>query len=201
MRIYLLWLLFMVPIFSSGTSKEILIGQQHFTFTEKNYDLYGDKGITLTIYNHSHKKKNEIFSFIMEYKSGPCSNKGVQEGTYEINGTNITFYSHWRRQGKAYTSPIGDRIQVYEVEKNGTLKKISSRLYIERERRNYNKDSGMKYLFTAPQTEEQKHALARYVKKVEKIFEGDFVYDKKLREQLADKVGTALRRKRMQQWK
>jgi len=200
MRIYLLWLMFLVPIFSSGASKEVLIGQQHFTFTEKNYDLYGDKGITLTIYSYNNKKKNEIFSFIMENKSGPCSDKAVQVGTYEINGTKITFYSHWRRQGKAYTSPIGDRIQVYEVENNGTLKKISSRLYIERERRNYNKESGMKYLFTVPQTEEQRNSLLHYIKKVEKIFEGDFVYDKRAKE-LADEVGAALRRKRMQQWK
>ena len=200
MRIYLLLLLFVVPLFSSASSKEITIHQKQFIFKEKAYDLYGDKGITLTIYKNEMKPKNEIFSFIMENKSGPCSNKAVQEGVYEINGSKITFYSHWRRQGKAYTSPVGDRIQVYEVENNGTLKKISSRLYIERERRNYDEESGMKYLFTAPQTEEQRNALAHYIKKVEKIFEGEFVYEEEARE-LAGEVDAALRRKRMQQWK
>ncbi len=200
MRIYLLLLLFIVPLFSFASNKEVTIHQRHFVFKEKAYDLYGDKGITLTIYKNAVKKQNEILSFILENKSGPCSSKSIQEGYYEIKDDKIMFYSHWERRGKAYDSPIGNRIQIYQVKKDGTFKKISSKLYIERERKNYDKGSGMKYLFTPPRTVKQKASFKQYIKKVEKIFEGDFVYEGEARK-LADEVDDAIRRKRMQQWK
>ena len=200
MKISLLFLLLLTQIFSATVEKELRINGQQFIFAESDYDMYGDKGVTLVIYKEKKSRKNELFSFVLENKSGNCSDRAVQEGSYEVEGNHIVFYSHWRRQGKAYSSPQGDRKMVYEVGTDASLKKISSILYIERERKKYNPDSGMKYLFTLAKTKAEKEALAQYIAKVERIFEGTFIYGKEAKALNAE-VYSALARKHKNMWK
>jgi hypothetical protein len=124
----------------------------------------------------------------------------MQTGSYEINGTDITLYSYWERRGKAYDSPYGARIQRYEMLPDHTVALKSSKVYIETARRNYDKESGMKYLFSPPQTNSETEALQAYIKSVEREYKGVFVYDDKATE-LIDEVYEALKRKNKARWK
>jgi hypothetical protein len=81
-----------------------------------------------------------------------------------------------------------------------TVKRISSKVYIETERENYEKQSGMKYLFTAPKDDKEKEALKSYVKSVEKNYKGIFVYDDEAKRLIND-VEEALTRKSKKRWK
>jgi len=123
----------------------------------------------------------------------------MQTGSHEINGTGITLYSFWDRKGKAYDSPYGARIQRYEMLPNHTVVLKSSKVYIETARKNYDKESGMKYLFTSPKTNIQKEALQAYVKSVEKEYKGVFVYDNEAKK-LIEEVHEAFRRKMKTKW-
>jgi len=163
--------------------------------------MYDSKGEVMKLYKE--ERNNDltfVLSLILKDATGSCSGKSIEEGAYEINGTQVILYSFWDRRGKAYDSPYGARIQRYELLPDHTLKLVSSRIYIETERQNYNDDSGMKYLFTAPQTEAQKEALKAYVASVERIYKSTFVYDEEAKK-LMEEVQEALRRKTKSRWK
>jgi hypothetical protein len=82
---------------------------------------------------------------------------------------------------------------------NHTVKRVSSQVYIETERENYNAESGMKYLFHAPQNETEKEALKDYVESVEKDYKGVFVYGEEAK-RLMNEVQEALSRKIKRRW-
>jgi hypothetical protein len=123
----------------------------------------------------------------------------MQDGSYEINGTEITLYSFWDRKGKSYDSPYGARIQRYEMLPNHTVVLRSSKVYIEAARINYDKESGMKYLFTPPKNNTETETLQMYVRSVEREYKGDFVYDDDAKK-LIDDVQEALRRRMKAKW-
>ncbi len=199
MKIYILLLLCVSALLATEKQSAVKIDQHSYVMSEKTYDLYGDRGVTLRIYKNSASKQNELLSFILENKSGPCSAKSIQEGYYEIKQDKIFFYSRWERRGKAYDSPTGERIQIYKLGEDGSFQRLSSKLYIERTRKNYDKESGMKYLFTVPKTTEEKAALAHYVAKVEKIFDGTFVFGEEAKK-VEKEVHDALQRKQKKRW-
>ena len=185
----------------SATLEHISIGNQDFSMVTETYKMYDSKGEVMKLYKE--ERNNDltfVLSLILKDATGSCSDKSIEEGAYEINGTQVILYSFWDRRGKAYDSPYGARIQRYELLPDHTLKLVSSRIYIETERQNYNDDSGMKYLFTAPQTEAQKEALKAYVASVERIYKSTFVYDEEAKK-LMEEVQEALRRKTKSRWK
>lgn len=201
MKLFLLMLFTASTLFGMAELKHITIKNQDFSIVTEAYDIYDSKGEVMKLYKE--ERSNDlsfVLSLILNDRTGTCSDQSMQDGSYEINGTKITLYSFWNRKGKAYDSPYGARIQRYEMLPDHTVKRISSKVYIETERENYEKQSGMKYLFTAPKDDKEKEALKSYVKSVEKNYKGIFVYDDEAKRLIND-VEEALTRKSKKRWK
>ena len=200
MKKTLLLLLLVAQALVGAELKHITIGNQDFSLTTETYDIYDSKGEVLRLYREERNNNlTFVFSLILKDRTGPCSDKSVEDGYYEINGTKVTLYSHWERRGKAYDAPYGARVQVYELKDNYDLVRTSSKLYIETQRPNYNENSGMKYLFNAPKTEAEKADLKSYVSAVERNYKGTFVYGDEAKK-LIKKVENAMTRKMKAIW-
>ena len=200
MKKTLLLLLLIAQALMGAELKHMTIGNQDFSLTTETYDIYDSKGEVLRLYREEQNNNlTFVFSLILKDRTGACSDKSMEDGYYEINGTKVTLYSHWDRRGKAYDAPYGARVQVYELKDNYNLVRTSSRLYIEMQRRNYSKDSGMKYLFKAPQTPEEKASLKAYVRAVEHQYNGTFVYGDEAKK-LIKEVEDAMIRKMRAMW-
>jgi hypothetical protein len=183
-----------------ATLKHITIGNQDFSIITENYDLYDSKGEVLRLYREEQNNNlTFILTLILKDRTGACADKSIEDGYYEINGTTLTLYSYWNRRGKAYNAPYGARIQVYRLKDNYDLVRISSKLYIETQRVNYNEDSGIKYLFKTPQTKEEKASLHTYIKAVEHNYKGTFVYGNEAKK-LVKEVEDAMMRKMKATW-
>jgi len=201
MKAFLFIVLSIVTLFASARLEHITLGNQDFSVVIESYDIYDSKGEVMKLYKE--ERNNDltfVLSLILKDSTGTCADKSMQEGSYEINGTDITLYSFWDRKGKAYDSPYGARIQRYEMLPDHTVILKSSKVYIETARKNYNKESGMKYLFTPPKTNIQKEALQAYVKSVERAYKGVFVYNNEA-ERLIEEVQEAFSRKLKAKWK
>ena len=198
-HLYLLFLFSFHMLYASQI-EHITLGNQDFMFTTESYDIYDSKGKVLRVYKE--ERNNDLtfmFSLILKDRTGPCSDKSLEDGYYEINGTTITLYSAWNRRGKAYDSPYGVRIQVYTLDEKHNLTRKSSQLYIETQRKNYDKDSGMKYLFIAPKTKTEKLKLKAYITYVERNYKGSFVFNGEA-ENIIKKVEEALIKKVKKRW-
>jgi hypothetical protein len=201
MKFLLVVTIFSSILFSSARLEHVTIGNQDFSITTETYKIYDSKGEVMRFYKE--ERNNDltfIFNLILEDATGTCADKSMQSGYYEINGTNITLYSFWDRKGKSYDSPYGARIQHYEMLPDHTVVLKSSRLYIETARRNYDESSGMKYLFTSPQSKNEKEAFSKYIKSVEREYNGVFVFGDDAKK-LIDEVHDALNRKMRTKWK
>ena len=196
-----LFLLLSTALLFSAELTHINMGNQDFSLTTESYDIYDSKGTVLRM--SSDERNNDllfVLSLILRDASGTCAAKNVQEGSYEINGTRITLYSSWERKGRAYDTPTGARIQVFEVQADHSVKRISSKIYIEAHRENYTKGSGMEYLFKTPKTEEEKSQFSQYILRMERKYKGKFVFGKEAK-QLKEEVSKALTRKLKSRWK
>lgn len=199
MRLFSILLLISLQLFAKS-SELITINNHAFILEKESYNEYGSKGKVIRLYRGKEKADSRLlFTFILNDRSGPCSAREIEKGSYEINGSTITLYSFWKRGGKAYDAPYGARIKVYVVENNATLTKVSSHVYIEESRRNYDEESGMKYLFTKAKTVEEKELFKEYIEEVEDRYDGIFVFDKEA-ERLLKNVKKALKRKVKLQW-
>jgi len=186
-------------LFSEGWSS-LTINHNTFEVLQESYDEYGSKGKTVTFYKkESNETKQTLFSFVLEDTTGGCNDKSLERGAYEVNGTNLTFYTLWKRRGSVDDAPLGGRVIRYEVLKNGEFHRLSSQLYVEEYRRDFNSKSGMKFLFETPKTEENKELLAKYVASVEKRYDGQFVFDD-ASNKLIKEVRKALKRKMRKIW-
>ncbi len=200
MKAFLFIVLSIGTLFASAKLEHITIGNQDFSVVIESYDIYDSKGEVMKLYKE--ERNNDlifVLSLILKDSTGTCSDQSMQRGSYEINGTDITLYSFWDRKGKSYDSPYGVRIQHYEMLPNHTVILKSSKVYIETTRKSYDKESGMKYLFTPPKTNIQKEALQAYVKSVEKVYKGVFVYDNEAKK-LIEEVHEAFRRRMKTRW-
>jgi len=200
MKNFYLFLLSFVFVYSQDIN-QTSINNFSYEIVYSTYNEYGDKGTEMMFYrkNQNHDEL-PLFTFTLENQSGGCSEKSIQAGAYDINGSKLTFYTHWDRVGKAYASPQGDRIQHYEVDNNGTVHFIDGLLYIETEAKNYDTQSDIQFLFNIPKTLEEKQKLKEYIKRVEQTFKGHFVRDKEA-DTLHQKVDKALMEKRKTRWK
>ena len=161
MKAFLFIALSIGTLFASAKLEHVTIGNQDFSVVTESYDIYDSKGEVMKFYKE--ERNNDltfVLSLILKDSTGSCSDKSMQTGSHEINGTGITLYSFWDRKGKAYDSPYGARIQRYEMLPDHTVVLKSSKVYIETARRNYDKESGMQYLFTSPKTNIQKENRA-----------------------------------------
>ena len=200
MKIFLLIVLGMNTLFASAALEHLTIENQDLSMVTESYDIYDSRGEVMKLYKE--ERNNDlifVLSLILKDSTGTCADKSMQTGSYEINGTDITLYSYWERKGKAYDSPYGARIQRYEMLPDHTVVLKSSKVYIETARRNYDKESGMKYLFTPPQTNSETESLQAYVKSVEREYKGVFVYGDEAKK-LIEEVQEALRRRMRAKW-
>jgi len=195
MKKTLILLFVLAQTLMSADLKHITIGNQDFSLTTETYDIYDSKGEVLRLYREERNNNlTFVFSLILKDRTGACSEKSVEDGYYEINGTTVTLYSHWERRGKAYDAPSGARIQIYKLKDNYDLVRTSSKLYIETARPNYNENSGMKYLFNAPKTDEEKASLKAYVSAVERNYKGEFVYGDEAKKLIKEVEGAMTRK-------
>ena len=200
MKLFSLMLFTTSILFGTAELQHITIKNQDFSIVTESYDIYDSKGAVMKFYKE--ERNNDlsfVLSLILKDRTGTCSDQSRQEGSYEINGTQITLYSFWDRKGKAYDSPYGARIQRYEMLPNHTVVLKSSKVYIETARKSYDKESAMKYLFIPAKTDIQKEALKSYVKSVEKKYKGVFVYDNEAKK-LIEEVHESFRRRMKTKW-
>ena len=200
MKLFLVMLLTSTTLFAIAELEHVTIGNQDFSIVTESYDIYDSKGEVMKFYKE--ERSNDlsfVLSLIIRDRTGTCSDQSIQDGSYEINGTKITLYSFWDRKGKAYDSPYGARIQRYEMLPDHTVVLKSSKVYIETNRKGYDTESGMKYLFSKPQKDNEKEAFHDYVKSVEKEYKGDFVHDNEAKN-LIEEVHKSFRRKMKTKW-
>lgn len=196
------WLLSMIFSFSlCAELKHVSIGNFDFSLITDAYDEYDSKGEVMKLYaEENNNNLTFMLSLILQDRTGTCSDKSLEDGAYEINGSTITLYSAWDRAGRAYDSPYGARIQIYELQPNASFKRISSRLYIETHRKKYDTSSGMKYLFTPPKDENETRIFERYIREAETKFKGTFVFGDEAVKLMAE-VQKALARKMQSAWR
>ena len=195
----LLFTLFLLFSTLHAYEKEIQIGTYTFTLIEEDYNEYGDKGVTMMLYaKGADRSKLPQFRFVLNYQSGSCAVKNVEEGSYAFEKNSIITHSNWERINNDH-APIGDRMQVYKLDENGSFYVSDSKVYIERTSRNDDADEGMKYLYTEAKTEEEKSLLDAYITSVEQLFEAKFVMGEEA-EKLRYEVNKALHKKHGQQW-
>ena len=200
MKIFLVIFFTINTLFATAELEHVTLGNQDFSIVTESYEIYDSKGEVMKFYKE--ERNNDltfVLSLILKDKTGSCSDKSLQEGAYEINGTTITLYSFWDRKGKVYDSPYGARIQQYDMLPNHTVVLRSSKVYIETARKSYDRESGMQYLFTPPKTALEKEVLDAYIKSVEKEYKGVFVFGEEAK-MLLNAVHEALRRQMKAQW-
>jgi len=91
-------------------------------------------------------------------------------------------------------------METYTVLDDGSLKRESGLLYIERHDRRIHLEDGMQYLFTAPETESEKALLNAYINDVEAYFDGIFLFGKEA-SKLQSNVSDVIERKHKNRWK
>jgi hypothetical protein len=187
-------------LFSSST-EEVVINKQTFSVVKESYSIYDSKGQYVKFYRvEKEKEPTSVLRLTLNDATGNCASKSLEDGAYEIDGDSITFYTLWNRRGKAYFEPYGAKIIRYKVLDNGTLKEVSSQIYIEATRKKYDDGSGMEFLFHAPKTQEEKALLTEYVSSMEDQYKGKFLFGKE-HKALIKSVKEALKRKTKQMWK
>ena len=198
-QIFMLALLFS-QLFSAST-EEIIINKQTFSVVKKSYDIYDSKGQYVKFYRVAKDEKpTSILRLTLTDATGNCASRSLQDGAYEIEGNTITLYTLWNRRGKAYLEPYGAKIQKYDVQSDGSLKELSSYVYIEETRKKHDDGSGMEYLFHAPTNKQEEDKLKEYVDEVEEKYHGKFIFGDE-RKKLIKEVKKALKRKIKLQWK
>lgn len=201
MKAFLILFLFITQLFSEAKLEHVTINNHDFTIVTEDYDIYDSKGTVLKFYREERNNDlKHLFSLTLYDKTGSCSAKSIENGHYEINGTTITLYSFWDRRGRIYDVPYGARIMKYDVQPSGTLKLISSEIYIETAEKSFDKESGMRFLWQTPETEKERMAFSRYIQNTERQFKGTFLVGEEA-EQLMKKVKSALERKMSKRWK
>lgn len=196
-------LFFLILTFSLLMSEEgvkpLMLSDQNFMIKTESYHIYDSKGKVLRLYQElTNGEKRQLLSFTLEDTTGACHERSIEEGSYESDNSTITFYTLWKRYGSA-DAPYAARIKRYRVDTNGELKLLSSKIYIETERKSEMKESAMQYLFQTPVTENEKEALQHYITHAEKRFKGTFVFGKEAHT-LIKEVNEALTRKRQRRW-
>ncbi len=200
MRVFLLFPFFFLSLFAS-TIEHFQIKGHDFTCISEGYRLYDSKGTSMVLY-HDEKDGDlhHLMTFVLHDQTGGCAYKSIEDGYFEHEGDQLIFYTAWHRSGSAIDAPVGARIMRYAVDDQGRLKRLKSQIYIEAHKQSKQDESAMRYLFTTPQTRKEKAALARYVKRMQESFDGEFVFGHEA-QVLQEKVAEALRPKKKSVWK
>jgi len=187
MRVVTLILILVSQIWAFSSFEHKSINGRDFTIIKESYDIYDSKGMVMKLYSEENNQDLLfMLSLVMDDSTGTCSNKSIKRGTYLIKDSNITLYHFWDRVGKAYEAPYGAKIDNYTIDRGGKLHKLSSKVYIESSRKNYDPESGMKYLSKTPTNKQERDALNDYIKSIEKKYEATFVYGDEAKKLIKD---------------
>ena len=199
-------LLFFLPFFtlflSAGDFKRLELNEmQDIVVIEENYDIYDSKGRVARFYQETRSGDlRHLFNLTLKDKTGTCSAQSIEEGTYEVNGTTLTLYTSWERQGRIYDVPYGFRVMQYRMDENGTVERIRSRLYVETTQKSFDTESAMRFLWENPKNKADRKAFADYVGNVERQYKGSFVFGDEAKA-LKKEVQKALDRKMAKRWR
>lgn len=198
-RILFLFILTLSLLLSEEKVTRMTLADHDFTIKTESYHIYDSKGRVMRLYEEAEDgEAEELFTFTLDDTTGACHEKSVEEGSYEVDGSVITFYTLWNRYGSA-DAPYGARIKRYTVDSGGRFKLLSSKIYIETERKSEAKKSAMRFLFQTPVTQNDKEALQKYIEYAEQRFKGIFVFGHEA-ELLIKEVKEALHRKKQRRW-
>jgi hypothetical protein len=199
LRTLLFSILSLSLVLSEGVSERLTLLGKHFVMKTESYDLYDTKGKVMKLYQKlQNGERKYLLTFVLNETTGGCRKTSMEKGSYEMNGSQVIFYTSWERQGGS-DAPYGARIQRYMIDMEGEFKRLSSKIYIETERKSDANQSAMQYLFHTPENQHQKEALQKYVQGAEKRFKGIFVFGKEA-ESLIREVKEALHRKMQKRW-
>ncbi len=188
-------------LFSKATIEHFTVGYNDFTVITEDYEVYDSKGRVMKLYRDEHNYDlTNLFNFTLHDKTGTCGARSIEDGYFERDGNKITLYTFWDRQGRIYDVPYGARIMRYEVQKDGTLKLLSSKLYIETAKKSFDRESGMRFLWETPKTDEDKAAFNKYIENAQRQYKGEFVFGEDAKA-LIKEVKAALDRKMAKRWK
>jgi hypothetical protein len=187
----------MIDLFADNY-KELKIGQREYLLKFEDYDLYDNVGRIMYLYKKDDKTKS-LLTFTIDDSTGKCEGKAVEEGAYEVHDDKLYLYTSWYKTGMKKLAPSGSRIMIYEFDKNGAFRLVSSKLYIESESRDVGYDKGLKYLFQKPITKEQKRELQEYITRMQKRYKGSFVFGNKAK-RVTQEVNEAMMRKAETRW-
>jgi len=185
----------------SVSMESLTINKQKFSLEKGSYDIYDSKGSYVKFYRvENNETLIPVLRLTLNDATGSCASRSLEDGAYEIEGSTITFYTLWERTGQAYFEPFGAKIQKYNVNDEGLLEEVSSKLYVETSKKKHDDGNGMEYLFHEPQNEVEQEKLNAYVKEVEERYKGKFVFGDESRE-LIKNVKEALKRKMRSMWR
>ncbi len=197
----LLLALVLSSLFSKAIIEHFTVGYNDFTVITEDYEVYDSKGRVMKLYrDEQNYDLTNLFNFTLHDKTGTCGARSLEDGYFERKGNKITLYTLWNRQGRAYDVPYGARIMRYEVQRSGELKLLSSKLYVETARKSFDKESGMRFLWQTPKTNEEKAEFKAYIESVERKYKGTFVFGDEAKA-LINEVKAALNRKVKSVWK
>jgi hypothetical protein len=201
MKIYSLLLFLTLNLFSSPAVVRENIGDRELVILKDSFTFYEDRGEDIKFYQ---KQQNHdlhyLLTHILHEEIGGCTGKGIEDGTYKIDGDKLILYSFWKRSGSVKDAPYGARIAQYHLDEDGELKLLHSEVYIEAHQHFNHDTSGMQFLFTAPKDDAQKAQLTSYIATIEHYYKGKFVLGDRAK-QLISEVKEILKPKKKSVWK
>ena len=125
-------LFFFTFLYAQAELEHYTVRGNDFTSITETYEVYDSKGKVMKFYRDERNNDlKHLFSITLNDKTGTCGARSIEEGYYDINRSVITLYTKWDRQGRIYDVPYGVRIMRYDIQKDGSLKLLSSKIYIE----------------------------------------------------------------------
>ena len=128
-----------------------------------------------------YRDDHQLLSHTLRLETGDCSIVSIELGDYEVKNNQIIFYSYWAsadRQG-LWMYPYGVRKQVYVVDAKGTVKLLSSVIYVEDIigdlLKSNPQEEYLQFLHTEAQTEQQRRSLNHYIQMIQKKYKAKFV--------------------------
>ncbi len=129
-----------------------------------------------------YRDHHQLLSHTLRLETGDCSIVSIELGDYEVKNNQIIFYSYWAsadRQG-LWMYPYGVRKQVYVVDAKGTVKLLSSVIYVEDiigdPLKSNPQEEYLQFLHTEVKTEQQRQSLHDYIQMIQKKYKARFVH-------------------------